>query len=43
MPVSEKAARSDVIINADQPLEALAETVRKLYEGWLAAARKEKA
>ena len=43
MPVSEKAARSDVIINADQPLEALAETVRKLYEGWLAAARKENA
>jgi len=43
MPVSEKAARSDVIINADQPLEALAEMVRKLYEGWLAAARKENA
>lgn len=43
MPVSEKAARSDVVINADQPLQALEETVRKLYEGWLLAARKENA
>lgn len=43
MPVSEKAARSDVVINADQPLPALEETVRKLYEGWLLAARKENA
>lgn len=43
MPVAEKAARSDVIINADQPLADLEQTVRKLYEGWLAAARKENA
>ena len=43
MPVSEKAARSDVVINADQPLEMLEQMVRTLYEGWLLAARKENA
>lgn len=43
MPVAEKAARSHVVIHADQPLPALEQTVRTLYQGWLAAARKENA
>ena len=43
MPVSEKAKRSDVVIDTDMPLEALESAVRKLYQGWLAAARKENA
>lgn len=43
MPLSEKAARSDVVVNADQPLDELEQTVRRLYEGWLHAARKENA
>ena len=43
MPVSEKAALSDVVIPTDMPLETLEIAVRKLYEGWLAAARKENA
>ena len=41
MPVSEKAALSDVVINTDLPLSALQEAVHKLYQGWLSAARKE--
>ena len=41
MPVSEKAARSDIVIDTDLPLSALQEAVHKLYQGWLAAARKE--
>ena len=43
MPVSEKAALSDVVIDTHVPLDTLNETVRKLYQGWLAAARKENA
>ena len=41
MPVSEKAAKSDVVIDTDLPLSALQEAVHKLYQGWLMAARKE--
>lgn len=41
MPVSEKARRSDVVIDTDLPLSALQEAVHKLYQGWLSAARKE--
>lgn len=43
MPVEEKARRSDVAIDTDCSLEALYETVHKLYQGWLKAARKENA
>ena len=41
MPVREKAALCDVIIDTDRPLSALQEAVHKLYQGWLAHARKE--
>ena len=43
MPVCEKARRSDVVIDTDIPLAQLREEVRKLYQGWLSAARKENA
>lgn len=43
MPVCEKAARSDVVIDTNQPLPELEQEVRTLYEGWLCAARKEQA
>ena len=43
MPVLEKAQKSDVVINTDLPIEELNAAVQKLYEGWLAAARKENA
>ena len=41
MPVKQKAALCDVVIDTDRPLSALQEAVHKLYEGWLAQARKE--
>lgn len=43
MPVKEKVRKSDVAIDTDCSLEALHETVHKLYQGWLKAARKENA
>lgn len=43
MPVSQKAERSDVVIDTNKPLSDLEQEVRKLYEGWLCAARKEQA
>ena len=42
MPVSEKAARSDIVIDTHKPLAELEEEVRRLYEGWMNSARKEK-
>lgn len=41
MPVGEKAARSDVVIDTNVPLEQLERNVQRLYQGWLA--RKEQA
>ena len=41
MPVNQKAAMCDVVIDTDRPLSALQEAVHKLYQGWLSAARKE--
>lgn len=41
MPVSEKASRSDVVIDTNVPLEELERTVQMLYQGWMA--RKEQA
>jgi len=41
MPVRQKAERSDVVISTDLPLEELQKDVRRLYQGWLSAARKE--
>lgn len=41
MPVSEKAARSDIVIDTHKPLSELEEEVRRLYEGWIESARKE--
>ena len=41
MPVQQKAALCDAVIDTDRPLSALQEAVHKLYEGWLAQARKE--
>lgn len=41
MPVGEKAARSDVVIDTNVPLEQLERNVQRLYQGWMA--RKEQA
>lgn len=41
MPVSEKAARSDAVLDTDKPLAQLREEVEKLYNVWLTADRKE--
>lgn len=41
MPVSEKARRSDIVINTDRPLPELQKAVEQLYQGW--TARKEQA
>jgi len=41
MPVGEKAARSDVVIDTNVPLEQLERNVQRLYQGW--TARKEQA
>ena len=41
MPVDEKAARSDVVIDTNVPLEQLERNVQRLYQGWMA--RKEQA
>lgn len=41
MPVSEKADRSDLTISTDLPLEALAQKVEEMYQGWISPGRKE--
>ncbi len=41
MPVSEKASRSDAVLDTDKPLAQLREEVEKLYNVWLTADRKE--
>ena len=43
MAVCEKAARSDVVIDTDIPLEQLHQKAAELYEDWLLSARKEQA
>lgn len=43
MPVHEKAARSDLIIDTNQPLTELQKTMERLYQGWISSARKEQA
>lgn len=43
MPVHEKAARSDIVIDTDKPLDELQEAVERLYQGWTHPARKEQA
>lgn len=43
MPVEEKARLCDVVIPTNIPLPELEKAVHKLYQGWLSAARKEKA
>lgn len=43
MPVSEKAARSDIVIDTDRPLDELQKAVERLYQGWAHPARKEQA
>lgn len=43
MPLDQKAALSDVVIDTHRPLAAVQQTVSELYQGWLAAARKEHA
>lgn len=41
MPLAEKAARSDIVIDTHVPLSELEQTVQTLYQGW--TARKEQA
>lgn len=41
MPVAEKAARSDIVLDTDLPLPELEKEVETLYHLWLTAARKE--
>lgn len=43
MSVSEKAARSDLVISTDLPLEALERKVEELYRGWISPKGKEHA
>lgn len=43
MPVAEKAARSDDVIDTDRPLAEVERDVYRLYQGWMDPARKEQA
>ena len=43
MPVSEKAARSDVVLDTDVPLEILRRRTAELYRSWRLSNRKEQA
>lgn len=43
MPVAEKAARSDDVIDTDRPLAEVERDVYRLYQGWMDLARKEQA
>ena len=37
LPVSQKCALSDVVIDTDKPLDELERAVRALYDSWMAA------